>query len=172
MSKKERDVESSKPARRQVMADLFETTPASGGLMHWLLASPLLLFVAWGWIDLFAHYSPIASYWVDALLGLVLLAGGIVLPLGAGAFWLVTSLPRLFQHAGWDVQPLEPLSEAESHMVQYSYRARRRAATTWGRTWLRAAQGWVYIEIAAIFAGAVAMIPLFFSASTFGFGQR
>lgn len=159
------------PGRRQVAADLFETTPASGGLMHWLLASPLLLFVAWAWIDLFAHFSPIPYYWVDALLGLVLLVALVVLPLGVGAFWLVTSFPRLFQHAGWDLQPLEPVAEAEAYLVRYRYQTRHRAATTWGRTWLRAAQGWVYIEIAAIFVGAVAMIPLFFSASDFGFGQ-
>jgi hypothetical protein len=38
--------------------------------------------------------------------------------------------------------------------------------------WIRAAQGWVYLEIIAIFVGAIAMIPLFFSAVDFGFGQR
>jgi hypothetical protein len=36
---------------------------------------------------------------------------------------------------------------------------------------MRAAQGWVYLEIAAIFIGAIAVIPLFFSALDFGFGQ-
>lgn len=142
-----------------------------GGLMHWLLASPLLLFVAWAWIDLFAHYSPLPNYWLDALLGLLLMVGVVVLPLGVAAFWLVTSFPGLFQHAGWDVQPLEPVREAEAYWVRYVYRTRQRAANTWGRAWLRAAQGWVYIEIAVIFVGAVAMIPLFFSASEFGFGQ-
>ena len=39
------------------------------------------------------------------------------------------------------------------------------------RRWLRAAQGWVFLEITAIFVGAVAMVPLFFSATEFGFGQ-
>ncbi len=162
---------SDRPMRREVAADLVETTPAAGGLMHWLLASPMLLFIAWVWIDLFAHFSPISNYWVDALLGLALMIGLVVLPLGVGAFWLVTSFPRLFQHAGWDVQPLEPVREAEVYTVRYAYQSRRRATTTWGRTWLRAAQGWVYIEIAAIFMGAVAMIPLFFSATEFGVGR-
>ena len=36
---------------------------------------------------------------------------------------------------------------------------------------MRAAQGWVYLEIAAIFIGAIAMIPIFFSVSEFGFGR-
>lgn len=171
MSDKPTQTESSNPQRRQVAAELFETTPTSGGLMHWLLASPLLLFVAWVWVDLFAHYSPIPYYWVDVLLGLALMVGLVVLPLGVGAFWLVTSFPRLFQHIGWDVQPLEPVREAEAYLVRYTYHGRQRATTTWGRTWLRAAQGWVYIEIIAIFVGAVAMIPLFFSASEFGFGR-
>lgn len=162
---------SDKPVRREVAADLVETTPAAGGLMHWLLASPMLLFIAWAWVDLFAHFSPIPNYWVDALVGLALMIGLVVLPLGVGAFWLVTSFPRLFQHAGWDVQLLEPVREAEAYTVRYVYQSHRRAATTWGRTWLRAAQGWVYIEIAAIFVGAVVMIPLFFSATEFGFGR-
>lgn len=163
--------QTAKPVRRQVAADLFETTPALGGLLHWLLASPLLLFVAWAWVDLFAHYSPLGSYWLDALIGLALLVSVVVLPLGVGAFWLVTSFPRLFQHAGWDVQPREPVRESELYLVRYTYGTQQRATSTWGRAWLRAAQGWVYIEIAAIFVGAIAMIPLFFSASEFGFGR-
>lgn len=162
---------STQGARRQVEVDLFETTPDANGLMHWLLASPILIFLAWGWIDLFAHYSPISNYWVDALVGLPLLAGLVVLPLGLGAFRLVTSLPRLFQQSGWDVQPLGPVGEAEAHRVRYLYRSRTRAATTWRRTWMRAAQGWVYLEIALIFVCAILMIPLFFSASEFGFGR-
>lgn len=162
---------STQAARRQVEADLFETTPDANGLMHWLLASPVLIFLAWGWIDLFAHYSPIPNYWVDALLGLLLMAGLVVLPLGVVAFWLVTSFPRLFQRSGWDVQPLEPVDEAEAHSVRYLYRTRTRAVTTWGRAWMRAAQGWVYLEIALILMGAILMIPLFFSAAEFGFGR-
>jgi hypothetical protein len=94
-----------------------------------------------------------------------------VLPLGVAAFFLVSSLPRLFGHAGWDVQPLEAVSEAEMYMVRYRYVHRHRAANTWPQMWLRAAQGWVYLEIAAILVGAVVMIPIFFSVSEFGFGQ-
>lgn len=171
MAENRPETESTQPVRRQVAAHLIEATPALGGLMHWLLASPLLLFVAWAWVDLFAHFSPLPNYWLDALLGLVLMAGVVVLPLGVGAFWLATSFPGLFQHVGWDVQPLEPVREAEAYWVRYTYRSRQRAANTWGRAWLRAAQGWVYIEIAVIFVGAIAMIPLFFSVSEFGFGQ-
>ncbi|HXF60427.1 MAG TPA: hypothetical protein VNK95_02350 [Caldilineaceae bacterium] len=158
--------------RRQVAADLVETTPESGGLFHWVLASPMLLFIAWVWVDLFAHFSPIPNYWVDALLGLALMVLWLVLPAGTAAFWLVTSLPRLFHHAGWNVQPLEPVTEAEAPWVRYVYRRRLRAKSGWRRIWLRAAQGWVFLEIAAIFAGGVLMIPLFFSAVEFGFGQR
>jgi hypothetical protein len=163
--------ETTKPVRREVAADLLETTPSANGLFHWLLASPLLLFIAWAWVDLFAHYSPLPSYWLDALIGLVVMAVAFVLPLGYGAFWLVTSFPRLFQHAGWDVQLLEQVSEAEMHFVRYRFRGRQRAAPSWRRAWIRAAQGWVYLEIAAIFVGAVLMIPLFLSATEFGFGQ-
>jgi hypothetical protein len=163
--------ETATPARREVAADLVEMTPGANGLLHWLLASPILLFIAWGWVDLFAHYSPLPAYWLDALVGMVVMAVAFVLPLGYGAFRFVTSFPRLFQHAGWDVQPLERVSEAEMHLVRYRFRNRQRAAPGWRRAWLRAAQGWVYIEIAAIFVGAVLMIPLFFSATEFGFGQ-
>jgi hypothetical protein len=156
---------------RDVPADLVEATPSSGGLPQWLLASPLLLFLAWIWVDLFAHYSPIPWYWVDAVLGIVLFALLIVLPLGLLAHAIVTSLPRLFQHAGWDVQPLEPVAEREIYLVRYVPQRRHRAATNWGRLWLRAAQGWVYLEIVVILVGAIAAIPLFFSATEFGFGR-
>ena len=158
------------PVRRTVEADLIETTPASGGLFHWLLASPMLLFLAWMWVDVFAHYSPIPWYWLDALLGLLLLIGLVVLPLGLAAFHLVAALPRLFGHAGWDVQPLEPVREAELPMIRYRYRKRVRAERTWSRVWMRAAQGWVYLEVAAVLIG-VLMVPLFFSAVDFGFGS-
>jgi hypothetical protein len=163
--------EQARPTRREVAADLIETTPERGGLFYWVLASPLLLFLTWAWIDLFAHYSPITWYWLDVLLGLLLLALVVVLPLGLGAFYLVTALPRVFGHAGWDVQPLEAVREAEMHMVRYRYRARRRAASSWRQAWVRAAQGWVYLEIAAILLGGVLIVPIFFSASDFGFGQ-
>ena len=167
----EQKPEAKKMAYREVAADLVETLPDSNGLLHWILASPLLLFLAWVWIDLFSHFSPISSYLLDALIGLVLFGLIAVLPLGVAAFYLVTALPRIFGHAGWDVQPLESVSEAELHTVRYRFQARRRAATTWGQTISRAAQGWVYLEIAIILVGAVVMVPIFFSVSDFGFGQ-
>lgn len=163
--------ESAQPTRREVLADLIEASPDNGGLSHWILASPMLIFVAWVWVDIFAYYSPMPFYWLDALLAVVILAVVFVLPLGVGAFLLVTSLPRLFSHAGWDVQPLEPVREAEMYMVRYRFQNRHRAPNSWQRTWTRAAQGWVYIEIATILVGGVAMIPIFFSVSEFGFGQ-
>jgi hypothetical protein len=159
-------------AYREVAADLVETQPENGGFSYWVLASPMLIFLAWVWIDLVAHFSPIPSYWVDAALGLVIFALLVVLPLGVAAYFVVTALPRLFSHAGWDVEPLEAVSEAEMYTVRYRYHARRRAPNSWRQMWLRAAQGWVYLEIAAILVGGVVMIPIFFSASEFGFGQR
>jgi hypothetical protein len=161
----------SKITIRDVPADLVEATPESGALGQWLLASPLLLFLAWLWVDLFAHFSPLPWYWVDVLLALVVYAFLIVLPLGVAAHALVTALPWLFQKAGWDVQPLEPITEREQYLVRYVLRRRHRAPTNWPRLWLRAAQGWVYLEIFAILAGAVAAVPLFFSALDFGFGR-
>lgn len=158
-------------ARREVLADLVETIPDNGGLFHWVLASPLLLFLAWVWIDIVAHFSPIPSYWLDAAIAVVLFVGILVLPLGVAAFYLVSSVPRLFGHAGWDVQPLENVLEAEMHMVRYRYMSRRRAPNRWGQTWIRAAQGWVYLEIAVILVGAIVMIPIFFSVSDYGFGK-
>ena len=155
--------------RRTVPADLLEATP--GALGMWLLASPLLAFVLWAWVDLFAHFSPLPWYWVDVVLGAVIFAGAAVLPMGWLAHRLVTTAPRLFQHAGWDIQPLEPVREQEMYLVRYTYQARHRAANTWPRQWLRAAQGWVYIEIATILIGGVLMIPLFLSAVDFGFGR-
>jgi hypothetical protein len=163
--------EPARPTYRKIPADLVETMPENGALFHWMLASPMLIFVAWLWVDLFAHYSPLPSYGLDAVLGLAIFVFVVVLPLGVGAFYLVTAVPRLFSHAGWDVQPLEPVSEEEMHMVRYQYQSRHRAANSWGRAWMRAAQGWVYLEIAAILIGAVVMVPIFFSVSEFGFGQ-
>ncbi len=155
--------------RRKVQADLIEATPRAWG--HWLLASPMLVFMGWLWLDLFNHYSPIAWRWLDSILGMAAYLALVVLPLGVAAHYLVTSFPRIFQNAGWDVQPVELVREAEQYMVRYTPRRRLRAATTWQRLWLRAAQGWVYLEICAIFVGAIVMIPLFFSATEFGFGQ-
>jgi hypothetical protein len=160
-----------KPVRRLVPADLYETTPGANGLFHWLLASPLLAFAGWVWVDLFAHYSPLSAVWLDALLGAALFVVGVVAPLGIGAFLIVTAWPRLFQHAGWDVQPLEQVHEAEQYTVRYAFQTRHRASWSWARAWLRAAQGWVFIEIAAILVGGVLMIPLFLSAAEFGFGR-
>jgi hypothetical protein len=84
---------------------------------------------------------------------------------------LVTAVPGLFQKAGWDVQPLEPVAERDQYLVRYVPQRRYRAPTNWPRLWLRAAQGWVYIEIFAILAGAIVVVPLFFSALDFGFGR-
>jgi hypothetical protein len=156
--------------RRTVTADLVESTPGANGLGYWLLASPMILFLVWVWGDVFAYYSPLPRL-LDWIVGILLFVVLFILPLGYLAHRLVTSVPRLVGHAGWDVVPLEPVSEAEQYMVRYAYQDRHRALRTWGRAWLRAAQGWVYLEIIAIFVGAVAMIPLFFSAVDFGFGQ-
>lgn len=155
--------------RRQVPADLIEATP--GALGTWLLASPLLIFILWAWVDLFAHYSPLPWYWLDVALGAILFLLAVVLPLGWLAHRLVTALPRPFQHAGWDVQPLAPVREQEMYLVQYVYQAKRRAPGTWQRQWLRVAQGWVYIEIAVILLGGILMLPIFLSAVDFGFGR-
>lgn len=157
--------------RRAVPANLIEATPPAGGVGYWLLASPLLLFLAWLWIDLFRLVVGWSNYTLSAMVGLVLYALLIVLPLGYLAHRLVLLLPRLFQHAGWDIEPLEPVKPAELYLVQYRFQARQWAPGGWPRAWLRAAQGWVFLEIAAILVGAIAMIPLFFSAAEFGFGR-
>lgn len=161
----------SRAGRRVVAADLIETIPERDGLFHWVLASPMLLFLAWTWTDLFAHYSPISIYLLDVLVGLIVLAVLVILPVGLAAFYGVTALPRLFGHAGWDVQPLEPVRESEMHLVRYRFRNRYRAANTWRQAWVRATQGWVYLEIAVILLGGVLMVPIFFSATEFGFGR-
>ena len=160
---------SAKIERRLVPADPVEATPNKYG--NWLLAAPLLVFVGWVWVDLFALYSPAPWYWLSAVLGTGIYLIAIVLPLGWLAHRLVTAAPWLFQNAGWDVQPLEPVREAEQYIVRYQLRQRYRASTNWSRTWLRVGQGWVYIEISVILVGGVLMIPLFFSALDFGFGR-
>jgi hypothetical protein len=160
-----------KKQRRTVPALLVEATPERGGLGHWLLASPVIVFIGWYWVDVFAYLSPIPWRWLDIIIGALLYVSLFILPLGYGAHWLVTRLPGLFQHAGWDVQPLEPVSPAEAYLVRYVYQAKHREKTDWKRVWLRAGQGWVYLEIAIIFAAAVGMVPLFFSAVDFGFGR-
>lgn len=157
--------------RRRVLADLVEAEPENGGLSYWILASPALLFLAWVWTDLFAHYSPVPNYWVDAVIGLVVLIALVILPLGLGAFFVVTAFPKLFGNAGWVIHPLEPVREAEQYMVRYDFRNRQRAQSTWTQTMARAGQGWVYLEIAGILLGGVLLVPVFLSATEFGFGQ-
>ena len=157
--------------RREVPADLIEATPGSSALGQWILASPLLIFLAWLWVDLFNLFSPLPWYWVNLPLGLLFYGAIIVLPLGYLAHRGVLALPRLFQNAGWDIEPLEPIKLAEQYTVRYRYQQRHWAPNSWQRTWLRVAQGWVFLEIAVILVGAVAMIPLFFSVSEFGFGR-
>jgi hypothetical protein len=157
--------------RRQVEADLLEATPGMGGLGFWVMASPLLGFLGWLWFDLIRLLTSVDQLWLDLLLGIVTFVLIIVLPLGYVAFWLVTALPRLFSHAGWSVQPREPVRMAEMHTVRYLYRDRYRARTSGTRIAMRVAQGWFYLEVAAILIGAVLIVPLFFSALEFGFGQ-
>lgn len=155
--------------RRVVPAALHEATP--GALGQWVLASPALGFLAWLWVDLLLSFSPLPWRWLSTALALLLFAVGVVLPLGIAAHSLVTAAPRLFQNAGWDVAPLEPVRETERYVVKYVAASRQRAPFTWSRLWLRAAQGWVYLEILLIFVGAALLIPLFLSVSDFGFGR-
>ena len=155
--------------RRTVAADLVEASPSAVG--QWVLASPFIAYLAWMWVDLFVHYSPIPARWLDMILGLLVYIFVVILPLGLLAHRLITSFPRLFQNAGWELRPAEPVSEEEQYIVRYVPRARERAATSWPRLWLRAAQGWVYLEISAILLGGLMLIPIFMSASEFGFGR-
>lgn len=157
------------PSRRIVSADFIEATPGAAG--QWVLASPFLVFAGWLFVDLFAALANIPWRWVEVVVAVTVYLCLVVLPLGVLAHRIVTSLPRIFQHAGWDVAPLEPVSEAEQYSVRYRHKELKRAPFTWSRTWLRAAQGWVYIEIFAILGGAIALIPIFISASEFGFGR-
>ena len=126
--------------RREVPADLVEATPGNGGLAIRPLAAPLLLFLLWLWVDFFAVLSPLPWYWVDAALAAALFLV-LLVPVGWAAYQLVTAAPRLFQNAGWDVQPLEPVREAELYTVRYTFRGRRRAPNTLQRQWLRAGAG-------------------------------
>jgi hypothetical protein len=157
--------------RREVPADLIEMTPDNGALGQWILATPLLLFLGWLWVDAFHLLSPLSVDWLNTVIGLLLYGVIVVLPLGYLAHRLVLALPRLFQRAGWNIQPLVAVAPAEQYLVRYRIRQKHWAANSWRRVWLRAAQGWVFLEIAAILFGAVGMIPLFFSAVEFGFGQ-
>jgi hypothetical protein len=171
MNTSDREKGETKFVRRRVQADLVEATPDAGAVGHWLLAAPLILFLAWFWVDLAQAINPSAPRWLTLGIGLLLFVVAIVLPFGYLAHAFVLAWPRLFQHAGWDVEPLEPVKPAEMYTVHYLYQARHRAPWSWRRAWLRAAQGWVYLEILAIFVGAIGMIPLYFSAVEFGFGR-
>jgi hypothetical protein len=157
--------------RRTVAADLIEATPGNGGLGQWILASPFILFLAWLWVDFIHLISPLDNRFVNVFIGALLFIGLIVLPFGWLAHRLILTFPRIFQHAGWDIQPLEPVRPEEMYTVRYRYHDRHWAPAGRRRLWLRAAQGWVYLEIIAIFVGAIVMIPLFFSAVEFGFGR-
>lgn len=157
--------------RRTVQADLIEATPSNSGLGQWILASPFVLFLAWLWVDLAHLLSPFENRFVNVFIGALLFLVFIVLPFGLLAHRLILSFPRIFQHAGWDIQPLEPVKPEEMYTVRYQYNEQRWAAPDRQRMWLRAAQGWVYLEIIAIFVGSIVMIPLFFSAVEFGFGR-
>lgn len=156
--------------RRRVSARLIEMTPARLGLSYWILASPLILFLGWVWIDLFAALTPIPWPWLDFVLAMLIFLATI-LPLGYGAHRLVAANPRLFQNAGWNIEPLEPVTAAEQYTVRYVYDERRPQPFNVDTFLARSAQGWVYLEIVAIFVGAILMIPLFFSAVEFGFGS-
>ena len=163
-------VEGQKQMRREVLALLVEATPTANGWGYWILAAPMILFLGWLWVDLFIVFSPIPSEPLDMLFGMLAYILFILLPFGYGAHRFVTSFPRVFQQVGWDIQPMEPVRPAEQYMIKYIYTECQRAATDRRRVWLRVAQGWVYLEIAAIFIGFVAMVPLFFSAVEFGVG--
>ncbi len=152
-------------------AHLVEATPGGGAWGHWVLASPSICFLGWLWLDLFGVFSPIHSRPAALLLGAFIFIALILLPLGYGAHRLVTSFPGIFQQAGWTVQPLEQVKPEEQHIVRYVGVSKERAGTDGRRILLRVAQGWVYLEIAAVLVGAVAMVPLFFSAVEFGFGS-
>lgn len=158
-----------KVVRRKVPARLVEASPWALG--QWLLASPLLAFLAWNWSEVAYSLAPSPWGWFAMALGLMLYAFAFVLPLGVAAHWLVMRWPRLFQNAGWDVEPLEPVAASEEYLVRYVALERQKAPLTWSRMWLRAAQGWVYLEIAAILIAGLLLIPLFLSAVDSGFGR-
>lgn len=154
-----------------MQARLVEATPAKCAAGHVALAAPAVLFLGWLWLDLALLVIPLRSPPAAYLLGAVSYVFLVLLPLGYGAHRLVTSFPGLFQQAGWVVHPLEPLGPSEQYSAKFTYVSRERARTGARRILLRVAQGWVYLEIGAVLAGAVAMVPLFFSAVEYGFGR-
>ncbi|MEM7132422.1 MAG: hypothetical protein AAF702_39330 [Chloroflexota bacterium] len=157
--------------RLKVDVDLLEVTPTAGGLWHWMLASPALLFLAWNWIALLDALRVTNWSWLNILIGCVTFIVVWVLPLGYAAHWLVTAFPRIFQAAGWEEIPREEIADTKFYMAQRIYKDRERASTNWNRVWLRVAQGWVYLEIFGIFLGVILMAIIFFSVLQFGFGQ-
>lgn len=161
--------QSHNPVRRKVPARLVEASPWALG--QWLLASPLLGFLAWNWLEVAYGMGSSSWRWLAMAIGGFVYAFAFVLPLGFAAHWLVTRWPRLFQNAGWDVEPLEPVAPAEQYTVRFVAHERQKAPATWARVWLRAAQGWVYLEIAAILFAGLLLIPLFLSAVDSGFGR-
>lgn len=165
------DSNEAKFERLEVDADLLEATPTANGLWHWILASPILLFIAWNWIALADTFSPIPYMWVNIVLSGLAFIFLFVLPVGNLGFYIVSLFPRLFHNAGWELQPRKFYPEERMYTAKIHYHDRARATTNWPRIMMRAAQGWVYLEIFAIFAGALMMIPLFLSVSQFGFGQ-
>ena len=165
------EVDAQRRGRRRVQARLVEKTPGANGWFHWVLSAPTIIFIGWLWVDLFGLISPVPSRPLEILYGVLAYIFLVILPFGYGAHRLVTSFPRIFQQAGWSVRPLEPLRPAELYTIKYVFVSRERAATDVRRILLRVAQGWVYLEIGAALVGAVAMVPLFFSAVEFGFGR-
>lgn len=161
-------VETPKSGRREVLARLVEATPGAYGWGHWALSAPLVLFMGWLWVDMFGAITSIPWRPMAFLFGALVYILLILPPVGYGAHRFVTSFPRLFQQAGWTVHPLESLRPAEQYTVKYVFTERERAATDSRRVLLRVAQGLVYVEIGAILAGFIAMVPLFFSAIEYG----
>lgn len=164
------EAETRKPRRKEVRARLVEMTPGADGFSYWILSAPMIVFLGWLWVDLFELFS-VASRPVGLTLGVMTYIALILLPFGYGAHRLVTSFPGIFQRAGWTVHPLAPLRPAEQYSVKYIVVSRERAATNVRRILLRVAQGWVYLEIAIVLFGALAIAPLYFSAVEFGFGR-
>jgi len=164
------EAETREPRRTEVRARLIEMTPGAQGFYYWLLSAPVIVFLGWLWVDLFGLVS-VASRPVGLTLGAATFAVLVMLPLGYGAHRFVTSFPGIFQRAGWTVHPLAPLRPSEQYTVKYIFVSRERAATDVPRVLLRVAQGWVYLEIAIVLIGALALPPLYLSAVEFGFGR-
>ena len=137
-----------KPVRRTVPAKLMESTPDRRGLGHWALASPMIIYAGWLAVDIFAALSPIPWRWLDLILGTLLYVFLIVLPAGVLAHGLITAFPRLFQQSGWDVIPLERRRPGEDLPGSATIMSSANGPPQLGPgCWLRAAQGWVYLEI-------------------------